>query len=56
LLPLHSGGRRVAGIECDGAPRIYHEVRIKGLDYAAASLSTGNCQVAYRDQTMTSIN
>jgi len=56
LLPLHSGGHKVAAIECDGAAKVYHMVRIKGLDYAAFSLGTGSCQAAYRDQTMTSVN
>lgn len=50
LVPLWASDRRVSAIDCDGKDKIFSTVRIKGIDYASLPLSSGSCNVLYKDQ------
>ncbi len=50
LVPLWASDRRVSAIDCDGKDKTFSTVRIEGVDYASLPLSSGSCNVLYKDQ------
>ncbi len=50
LLPLWASDRRVTVVNCDGKNKAFSTVKIKGIDYVSLPISSGACELFYKEQ------